>query len=253
MTRTRWTACAGLLALCLGGFVVCANDKAPKPAPAGRQTEPQCPAQCPSQCPGQCPSQCPSQCPCPSNCDPSCPAPVAAQPDAPVVPAVVVPPMAAPAPVQPPAPPPMPPAIRQVSMTTPAAATSPVPYKIRIEMVGGITHVELLRGDDVALRAQCDRLDVQMPAGGLHAIGKVTVTAPGMTIRCNRLMLGWHTGEIAMEGQVRIMCQNGQQRTEMAAESVSCRLNNVGGGLDLQPTQPLPALPAEVVAPAPAP
>jgi hypothetical protein len=112
------------------------------------------------------------------------------------------------------------------------AAVATVPYRVRMEMIGAITQIELMRGDEVTLRVQCDRVDVQMPSGGIQAIGKVCVSAPGIDIRCNRMMIGWQAGEIAMEGQVRILCQNGQQRTEMSAESVNCRLNSMGTGLD---------------------
>jgi len=50
-----------------------------------------------------------------------------------------------------------------------------------------------------------------------------------------------------MEGQVRIMCQNGAMRTEMTAESVSCKLSGVGGGLDFNARTPT----APAVDPAP--
>lgn len=230
MTRSSWRALAGLLTVSLGGFVVCANDKAPRPAAA--KADPQCPHQCPS--------------PCPSACPVAFPAPVTPL-DSPVVP-VIVPVARAEEPV-PPAPaclPPCPPTevpqvarpIRQVAMTVAAQVVTAIPYKVRMEMISGVTQVELLRGEDVALRVQCDRLDVQMPGGGLHATGKVCVTAPGIEVRCNRVVIGWHAGEIAMEGQVRIMCQNGAMRTEMTAESVSCKLSGVGGGLDFNARTP---------------
>ena len=211
MTRTRWRALAGVLALSLGGIVVLANDR-PKVLPAGKQDCPGCPTACcpPCPCPA-CPASCetpccpPVECPCqrpetdispvPCPCPP--PAPVVAIPDMPK-PVVETP------------------AVKPVAMITTVAT---VPYRVRMEMVGAITQIELMRGDEVALRVQCDRVDVQMPSGGIQAIGKVCVSAPGIDIRCNRMMIGWHAGEIAMEGQVRIMCQNGQQRTEMSAEN----------------------------------
>jgi hypothetical protein len=127
--------------------------------------------------------------------------------------------------------------VKPVVMT---AKVVDVPYKVRMEMVNGLTHVELMRGDEVALRIQCERIDVQMPSGGLHAIGKVNVTAPGIEVRCNRLMLGWSAGDIAMEGHVRILCQNGQQKTVMSAESICCRLSNVGNGLEFPSNDELP-------------
>lgn len=227
MTRNCWRALAGVLAVSLGTIVVCASDTNTKPAPAAQNPcrhcsyEPCCsmpepPAACP--CPTQCPGQCEKPC---SGC------PIVDEPT-PVVPWPAVPPVVEevkPAPVKP------------VVMT---AKVVDVPYKVRMEMVNGLTHVELMRGDEVALRIQCERIDVQMPSGGLHAIGKVNVTAPGIEVRCNRLMLGWSAGDIAMEGHVRILCQNGQQKTVMSAESICCRLSNVGNGLEFPSNDELP-------------
>lgn len=233
MTRTCWRALAGLLAVSLGTIVVCASDTKSKPAPATENTsttvsyepccsmpEPPCPCPCP--CP---PTQCPGQVDKPSAGCPLVEVPTPAPPCLPLVPVVPVVPAVVeevkPAPIKP------------VTMT---AKVVEVPYRVRMEVVNGLTHVELVRGDDVALRIQCERIDLQMPSGGLHAIGKVAVIAPGMEVRCNRLMLGWSAGDIAMEGQVRMICQNGQQKTEMSAESISCRLNSIGNGLEIRNT-----------------
>ncbi len=235
MTRTRWRTLAGVLALTFGGIVVVANDT-PKDLALCRQDSPPCPI------PG-----CPPSSPCPQRFEePSCPpiecpgqnpeadtSPVPCQPpvkftydlDIPINAGSsqhVILPIAPPAPV-------VQPVIKQVT------ATANVAYKVRMEMIGAITQIELMHGDTVSLRVQCDRVDVQMPSGGIQAIGKVCVSAPGIDIRCNRMMIGWQAGEIAMEGQVRILCQTGQQRTEMSAESVNCRLNSVGTGLDFNP------------------
>ncbi len=225
MTRTRWRTLAGVLALTFGGIVVVANDP-PKDQVLCRQDSPPCPIPC-----------CPPSSPCPQRFEePACPpiecpgqnpeadtSPVPCQPPAPVV---MIPPPEAPKPIEVPA------VVKPVGMVTTIAA---VPYRVRMEMIGAITQIELTRGDETALRIQCDRVDVQMPSGGIQAIGKVCVSAPGIDIRCNRMMIGWQAGEIAMEGQVRILCQTGQQRTEMSAESVNCRLNSVGTGLDFNP------------------
>lgn len=224
MTRSRWRALAGVLALSIFSIVVWANDK-PRILPACKEECPPCPMACSQQCPwAQCPTKpaepccpptdCPSQNPdhdtSPVPCQ--CPSPNAVIP----IPDGFRPVMEVPTTVKP------------VVMNTVAA----IPYRVRLEMIGAITQIELMRGDEVTLRVQCDRVDVQMPSGGIQAIGKVCVSSPGLDIRCNRMMIGWQAGEIAMEGQVRILCQTGQQRTEMSAESVNCRLNSMGTGLD---------------------
>jgi hypothetical protein len=101
-----------------------------------------------------------------------------------------------------------------------------------MEMIGAVTQIELLRGDEVTLRIQCDRVDLQMPTGGIQAIGKVCVSSTGLDVRCNRMTIGWQGGDICMEGQVQIQCQHGQLRTTMSADAVNCRLNSMGTGLD---------------------
>jgi hypothetical protein len=250
MSKLKLRVCAGMLALTLGGIVVCADDRTKEQTAAGpRRDCPGAPAEPlplpvplaldePTDCPNLLdepdqkrpladvtpwPAE-PRQCPrtvCPVVDEPKVVIPV------PPAPAVEPPAVAVPAPVMETPPAPVKPAIVPVAATTPA-----VGYKVRMEMVGGVTQIELVRGDEVALRVQCDKADVQMPAGGVQAVGKVCVSAPGIDVRCNRMWIGWQTGEISMEGQVRIICQSGPQRTEMSADSISYRL---GANLEMTP------------------
>jgi hypothetical protein len=237
MTPPRWRALAGILVLTIGSIVVLANDK-PKVHPAckddcsccptGCTCCPQCPCQaCPAPCSAQCPIPCcpPVQCPsqCPSQFPATCDSPVPCQCPVPVA---VIPEEPKPAPAQS--------FIKPVSMM---ATVATVPYRVRVEMIGAVTQVELLRGEEVTLRVQCDRVDMQMPAGGIQAIGKVCVSATGLDVRCNRMTIGWNAGDISMEGQVQIQCQHGQLRTTMSADSVNCRLNSMGTGLDFNSSE----------------
>ncbi|MBX7102515.1 MAG: hypothetical protein K1X57_00435 [Gemmataceae bacterium] len=233
MSKFRMRACALVLALTLGGIVVCAHDQpreqgaaAKRDCPVGTAERVQCPGQMeePAPCPFDQPTRCPlaDVTPCPEEPNVIVPIVLIEEPKVvPVPPSPVVP-----VPVTPIVP------INKPAVAPTPATPSVMPYRVRMEMVGGVTQIELVRGDELALRVQCDRADVQMPSGGVQAIGKVCVSAPGIDVRCNRLWISWQTGEIAMEGQVRIMCQTGQQRTEMSAESVQCRLSAVGAGLD---------------------
>jgi len=270
MSRTQTSAFIGILAGIFGGIVVFAKEQ-PKALPAGHDyvaevgtpvpaqpCDPHCPAYepcCNMPEPPQpvpcCPVQCLQQC---GNC-PKCP--IVEEP-------AVAPPTECPKPAPPiPAPGtfisdldvPMPPGTFQYgippfnSSEVPAKQAAPaIAYKVRMESAGEVTRLELLRGDDVALRVQCERVDVQMPAGGIQAIGKVCVSAPGIDVRCNRMWIGWQNGDIAMEGQVRILCQTGiinvstdgkQQCTDITADAINCRLSQVGTGLDFR--KPAPA------------
>lgn len=226
MSRTRWRVTAGLLALSMGAIVVSAKDKPAKQSAltmAVRADEPGCPFEGNPAEPLPCPVPIVPATPAPSPP----PAPVVIMPVAEPAPVIPAPPPVEPAPAMPAqapapveAPKPLPPE------AVPAVAN--VPYRVAMRHVDGVTHVELMQGDSVALRVRCDRVDMQMPAGGLHAIGNVTVTSPAAEVHCNRLMIGWQNGDIAMEGQVRIVFHNGAQKTEMAAEQVSFRLSETG-------------------------
>jgi len=222
MNRNYWRVFAGLLAVTLGTIVVIANDTKPKPTtPVAEHNCPECAYEpcCSMPCP-PCPTQCPSHC---ENPLPECPAAVIACPT-PCIPVPPIAPTVASEEIKP-----VPAGLKPVVMTT---TVVDMPYKVRMVMVAGVANVELMRGDEVALKIQYERIAVQMPGGGLRAIGTVCVTAPGIEVHCNRLLCSWSTGDIAMEGQVRIVCQNGQQKTQMVTESICCRLNSVGTGLE---------------------
>lgn len=226
MNQIQWRVVAGILALTLGTIVVVANDhRSRSSAPesscdaAENNYEPCCTMPCPP-----CAAQCPIQCETPST---SCPIVEAPSPTAPCAT------LSLPADPIPPLPDVITVVASEVRPAEVGATVVDIPFKVRMETNNGMTLIQLDRGDDVALCIRCDRIDVQMPGGGLHATGRVSLSAPGMEVRCNRLMVGWSNGDIAMEGQVCIICQNGHQKTQLSAESVRCRLNNAGTNLEI--------------------
>jgi hypothetical protein len=108
---------------------------------------------------------------------------------------------------------------------SPPPPSSPFPWKVVLEVVNGLTQFELRHGDELLMRVQCERLDLHTPAGGLQALGKVTVTGPCVEARCDRLTVAWPTGQVALDGAVRLAFQNRGVVHEMRAESVAFRLN----------------------------
>jgi hypothetical protein len=194
---------------------------------------------------------------------PSLPAPPAVAPVAPVDPPAAVPPPPPPMPMptkvempaitlaQPPEPPPPmpktepapapaftppPPAIPVVPASITVAPSAPVvapalstfPWKLHLEMVAGLTHFELRHNDAVQMRVQCEKLELQSPQGGLQASGRVAVSGPCLEASCDRLLISWQAGQIALEGHVRVICQNNGVRTELGTESICFRLSGSG-------------------------
>jgi hypothetical protein len=136
----------------------------------------------------------------------------------------------------PPAPPTIPvtPASITIAPSAPvvAPALSTFPWKLHLEMVAGLTHFELRHNDAVQMRVQCERLDLQSPQGGLQASGRVAVSGPCLEASCDRLLISWQSGQIALEGHVRVICQNNGVRTELGTESICFRLSGSGNPIE---------------------
>lgn len=273
MSRSRWRALAGLLCLSLGGIVVCAEEQNAKPAvtkprPVLAVVPPVVvdvavaapviePAPAPAPVVAVVPTPEPAPAPEPEpqivrpiDHEPAVrelpPTPVAPTPEpAPVAPVALPVPISStvvvepdPAPV---APTPITLVATPVSVSTPPAAprvavtptATSFPWRLKIEMVGGLTQLDICRGDELQLRVQCEKLDLQTPAGGLQASGKVRVSGPCVEACGDRLTIVWGSGHIAMEGHVRLICQNGQTKTELGAESIVFRLIGGGAGIEL--------------------
>jgi len=146
----------------------------------------------------------------------------------PPAPAVTVIPAASEAPA--PAPPPAPLAIGVPASPPPPAA--PFPWKLTLEVVNSLTQVELRHGDELLMKVQADKVDLHAPAGGLQATGRVAVTGPCVEARCDRLTIAWPTGQVALDGAVRLAFQTKGVVHEMRAEAVCFRLNGANQPVD---------------------
>jgi hypothetical protein len=116
---------------------------------------------------------------------------------------------------------------------SPPPATSPFPWRFNLEVVNGMTQFELRSNDELLMKVQCDQLKLDTPAGGLFALGKVTVTGPCVEARCDKLSIAWPSGQVALDGSVRLAFQNRGVVHEMRAESVTFRLNGAQQPTDL--------------------
>jgi hypothetical protein len=61
----------------------------------------------------------------------------------------------------------------------------------------------------------------------------VTVRGPWVEARCDKLAIGWPSGEVALDGSVRLAFQNRGVVHEMRAEMVTFRLNGAQQPTDL--------------------
>jgi hypothetical protein len=115
---------------------------------------------------------------------------------------------------------------------TPPPPASPFPWKLSLEVVNGVTQVDLRHGDELLMKVQADKIDLHTPAGGFQATGRVAVTGPCVEARCDRLTIAWATGQVALDGGVRLAFQNKGVVHEMRAESVCFRLNGANQPVD---------------------
>jgi hypothetical protein len=115
---------------------------------------------------------------------------------------------------------------------TPPPPASPFPWRLTVEVVNGLTQFELRHGEELLMRVQCEKIDLHTPAGGLQAVGKVVVTGPCVEARCDRLTVAWPTGQVALDGGVRLAFQNRGTVHEMRAESVCFRLDGANQAVD---------------------
>jgi hypothetical protein len=196
----------------------------PVPAPAVPPTPPPAPVQ---------PAPEPPMPPAPITDRPAAPPPVAPEPVPPppaTMPAqVAMPP--APTVSTPPAPMPMTPIATGLPATPPPPA-SPFPWKLSLEVVNGLSQIELRHSDELLMRVQADKLAMNTPSGGLQATGRVAITGPCVEARCDRLTIAWATGQVALDGGVRLAFQNKGTVHEMRAESVCFRLNGANQPVD---------------------
>jgi hypothetical protein len=136
----------------------------------------------------------------------------------------------APAPPEPPAPPAKPEPI-SAAPAEPHAAP-PFPWRLALEFVGGQTQVEVRRSDELLMKVQCEKFDLRTPGGGFQAAGKVVVSGPCVEARCDRLMIAWATGQVALDGSVSLSFQNRGTVQVMRAESLTFRLTGANAPVD---------------------
>ena len=90
---------------------------------------------------------------------------------------------------------------------------------------------EVLSGEDVLLKAACEKIDVRSIEKGdgvtpLKATGGVRFSAPGCEGTCDQLTVLPGTGEVELAGNVKVRCKRGKGETEIVATTMKFKLGS---------------------------
>src|SRR5262249_47477882 len=99
-------------------------------------------------------------------------------------------------------------------VSPPATLEKPSPWVVKVEIVGTVTHL-IASSPDAEFRVICQSLKMQSPGGEILAEGGVKVSASGMEVTCDRLVIAWQHDWVAIEGGVRLQTDKDGQRVEL--------------------------------------
>ena len=88
----------------------------------------------------------------------------------------------------------------------PASAGAPLkldnsPWSLQMEIVEGRTLLRARLHKSAEFKVLCDRVEMKAPDGAVQAVGKVTLTGPGVTASCQRLSLPLAADQLVLDGQ----------------------------------------------------
>lgn len=102
----------------------------------------------------------------------------------------------------------------------PTPADVPGVWLVRTEMIGPQTKVVAkLKQSAIEFTIVCDRVEVPIPGGTIHAIGKVKFQGAGMTGTCKRLTLPLHETRLTFQDQVEIV-QDAKLASNLSSERI---------------------------------
>jgi hypothetical protein len=108
----------------------------------------------------------------------------------------------------------------------PAPLEKGSPWVLKVEIVGTVTHV-IASSRDAEFRVICQNLKMQSPSGEIHAEGGVKVSASGMEVTCDRLVISWLHDWVVIEGGVRLQTEKDGQRVELTGEQLRLKLTTL--------------------------
>ncbi len=100
------------------------------------------------------------------------------------------------------------------------------PWVVRVEVIKSMTHV-IARGKDTEFRLICQNLKMQSPTGDILAEGDITISAAGLEVSCQRLIISWQDEWVTMDGNVRLYTEKDGQRVELQGNHLRLKLTTL--------------------------
>jgi hypothetical protein len=117
----------------------------------------------------------------------------------------------------------------QVAPATPSQTGSTAlkldnsPWSFQMEITQGRTLLRARLHKSAEFKVLCDRVEMKAPDGSMQAVGKVTLSGPGVTATCQRLTLPLTGAQMLLEGQAEVKIYEAPQATERETTPVDSR------------------------------
>lgn len=121
---------------------------------------------------------------------------------------------------------------RHSTPTPPAAAPAAAKFRIILRVGEGEPMFEVRQGDDLMMKVVCEKVDIKSPEKGtgpsaVTATGKVRFVGFGAEGTCDQLSFMAGTGEVAMNGAVKIQVKDklGRVESELTSDKMHYKLD----------------------------
>jgi hypothetical protein len=111
------------------------------------------------------------------------------------------------------------------------------PWTLNWEIAGGQTKLTARLNQRLEFHIVCDRLKMETPDGAVVALGKVSITGPGVKGKCNKLAIGLAGDSLVLEDKVELQVQQGSPTdllssvAELKGELIALRLQQPTGSI----------------------
>ncbi len=124
------------------------------------------------------------------------------------------------------------PTIETVRETTIVKREQETRVRVIVPLGKGEAKFEIIKGDTILLQAVCEKVEVRSPdektgsVSPIKASGKVRFVAPGCEGTCENLAVLPASGEVELNGSVRVQCQYGQTETLIQSNTMKFKLGS---------------------------
>lgn len=105
--------------------------------------------------------------------------------------------------------------------------TRPCPWKLRLEIIKGRTHLTARTDKGAEFLIRCDELNMKRPLGNIEAIGKVEIITRGHEGKCDKLAISWQEDRVELQGHASWKSRHQGETLELNASQLSLRLSAV--------------------------